>query len=129
MDELKINLNRSYIWLDGGHAVFKNSEFADKKFRIRIKPLTRTEIRKIREEIEQEAGGKKDRDAYFAKTCEHTITGWEVQDEKGNPIPYSEKAKMELIENFPNFTNLIAAACLAAQARERENDEEDLKNL
>jgi hypothetical protein len=129
MDELRIKINRGTIWIDGNHPVFKNTEFAGKKFRIRIEPLTRTEIRKIREEIEQEAGWKKDQDAYFAKICERRITGWEIQDEKGNPIPYGEQAKMNLIENFPNFTNLIAAACIAAQAREQENDEEDIKNL
>lgn len=127
MDELRIKLNRGVIWIDGNHPVFKNSEFAGKKFRIRIDPLTRTEIRKIREEIE--ADGKKDQDAYFAKTCERRIAGWEIMDEKGQPIPYSEPGKMQLIEKFPNFTNLIAAACIAAQAREQEDDEENIKNL
>lgn len=128
MDELRIRLNRGAIWIDGNHPVFKNSEFAGKKFRIRIDPLTRTEIRKIREEIELETDGKKDQDAYLAKTCERRIADWEIQDEEGRPILYSEPGKMQLIEKFPNFTNLIAAACIAAQAREQEDDEENIKN-
>ena len=126
--ELRLSLNKGDgFWVDGSHPVFKNTEFEGLFFKIKIRLLSRTEIRKIREEVEAE-GKTKDQDCYLEKTCRSQIIDWVLFDEKGGPIVYSEDAKAVLVEHFPDFTNRIAAACLRCQAEAEEARAEERKN-
>ncbi len=123
---LHLNLKEQKgTWINGKHPVFLNSEFEGKNFRVKIKPLTRTDIRKIREELENQK--RQDQDAYLAKTCERQITDWELRDGEDKPIPYNEDNKAALIEQCPKFTNLIAAACLHTWTQEEKEREEEKK--
>ncbi|MEW6378595.1 MAG: hypothetical protein AB1611_03185 [bacterium] len=115
------------VWIDGNHRVFERSEFEGLKFRIKIKPLTRSTLRKIRREAES-GKGNVDQDIYLPKIFMSQIIDWELKDGTGQPIPFNEENKKVLVEQFPGFTNLVAAACLDAQVRANQAEEEEIKN-
>lgn len=126
--DLLLDLNqRDGIWIDGSHRVFEKSEFEGLTFKVRIKPLTRTELRRIRRESETSRSSF-DQDIYLPKIFLGQVIDWELKDGTGQPIPFSEENKKILIEHFPGFSNLVAAACLDAQARASQAREEEVKN-
>lgn len=120
--DLIFNLNqKDGVWIDGSHRVFEKSEFDGLGFRIKIKSLTRTELRKIRKEAETAKGFNQD--LAFPKIFFNQVQDWELKGAEGQPIPFSEENKKILIEQFPGFTNLVAAACLDAQISTASEDE------
>jgi hypothetical protein len=125
--DLLLNLDqKDGVWIDGSHRVFEKSEFENLGFRVKIKPLTRTELRKIRREGQTQRGF--DQDSVLPKIFVAQILEWELKDANGQPIPFSEENKKVLAESFPSFTNLIAAACLDAQVGRSEVGEDEIKN-
>lgn len=126
--DLLLDLNQQDgVWIDGSHRVFEKSEFEGLNFKVRIKPLTRTELRRIRREAENSRGSF-DQDIYLPKIFLSQVIDWELKDGSGQPISFSNENKKVLVEQFPGFTNLIAAACLDAQARASQIQEEEVKN-
>ncbi|MCL6583041.1 MAG: hypothetical protein K6U11_05310 [bacterium] len=125
---LDLNQQEGGVWIDGNHRVFEKSEYEGLRFRIKIKPLTRSELRRIRREAEGSSRGNIDPDIYLPKIFQHQVIDWELKDGRGQPIPFSEETKLKLIEQFPGFTNLVAAACLDAQARRQLEVEDEVKN-
>ncbi|MEW5802687.1 MAG: hypothetical protein AB1847_11365 [bacterium] len=116
------------VWIDGSHRVFEKSEFEGLHFRVKIKPLTRTELRKVRREAETSTRSF-DQDIALPMIFMNCCLDWELKDGHGQSIPFSEENKKILVEQFPVLTNLVAAACLDAQARAAEVREEEVKNL
>lgn len=114
------------IWIDGTHRVFDGSEFKGLGFRVKIKPLTRSRLRKIRKDAATRSGV--DQDVYLPNIFLRQVVDWELKDGGGKQIPFSEENKKVLVEQFPGFTNLIAAACLDAQVKTSEELEEEVKN-
>jgi len=126
--DLLLNLNqKDGVWIDGSHRVFEKSEFEGLHFNVKIKPLTRTELRKIRRDSEISRNSF-DQDIALPKIFMSCCLDWEVKDSHGQQIPFSEENKKILVEQFPSFTNLVAAACLDTQARAAEAREEEIKN-
>ncbi len=124
--DLLFDLNqKDGVWIDGTHRVFEKSEFEGLSFRVKVKPLTRTELRKIRKEAQTSKGF--DQDIAFPKIFMSQILDWELKGAGGQPIPFSEENKKFLVEQFPGFTNLVSAACLDAQVSTASEDE--IKNL
>jgi hypothetical protein len=127
--DLLLDLNqKDGVWIDGSHRVFEKSEFEGLRFNIKIKPLTRTELRKIRREAEISRNSF-DQDIALPRIFISQVIDWELKDGHGQQISFSEENKKVLVEQFPSFTNLVAAACLDAQARATEAREEEVKNL
>jgi len=122
---LDINQNNG-IWIDGTHPVFEKSEFVGLGFRVKINPLTRSKLRILRKESATRSGI--DQDIYLPKIFMSQVVDWRLRDGDGRPIPFSEENKKVLLEQFPGFTNLIAAACLDAQVKTGEEFEEEVKN-
>ncbi len=124
--DLILNLSqKDGVWIDGSHRVFEKSEFEGLHFNVKIKPLTRTELRKIRKESETAKGFNQD--MAFPKIFFNQVLDWDLKGADGQQIPFSEENKKILIEQFPGFTNLVAAACLDAQISTACEDE--IKNL
>lgn len=122
--DLVFNLNQyDGVWIDGSHRVFKDSEFEGLSFSVKIRPLTRSELRKIRKEAQTLKGF--DQDIAFPKIFQTQVLDWNLKSADGSPIPYSEEMKKILIEQFPGFTNLVTAACLDAQI---STSEDEVKN-
>jgi hypothetical protein len=127
--DLLLDLNqKDGVWIDGSHRVFEKSEFEKLHFAVKIKPLTRTELRKIRREAEISRNSF-DQDIALPRIFMSQVIDWELKDGHNQQIPFSEENKKVLVEQFPSFTNLVAAACLDAQARAAEAREEEVKNL
>ena len=125
--DLLLNLDqKDGVWIDGNHRVFDKSEFEGLGFRVKIKPLTRTELRKIRKEGQTSKGFEQD--FILPKIFIAQVLDWELKGANGQPIPYSEENKKILAEQVPSFTNLVAAACLDAQVGRTEASEEEIKN-
>jgi hypothetical protein len=124
--DLLLDLNKDSTWIDGNNRVFEKSEFAGLNFRVKIKPLTRTELRKFRKESNTRSG--LDQDAYLPKIFVNNVLDWELKDGNGKAIPFSDENKKVLVEQVPGLTNLIAAACLDANAKAAEVIEEETKN-
>jgi hypothetical protein len=123
--DLFLDLNqKDGIWIDGTHRVFEKSEFEGLGFRVKIKPLTRTELRRIRKEAQTAKGF--DQDIAFPKIFTSQVIDWELKDAKGEQIPFSDANKKAICENLPMFSNLIAAACLDSNIQ--TVDEDEVKN-
>lgn len=122
---LDLNSNDG-VWIDGGNPVFEKSEFEGLNFKVKVKSLSRTELRKIRKDAETKRGI--DQDIYLPKIFMTCCLDWELKNGDGHAIPFSEDNKKVLVEKFPGFTNLVAAACLDAHARASESREEEVKN-
>ncbi|MEW5803723.1 MAG: hypothetical protein AB1847_16640 [bacterium] len=127
MDLLLALNQKDGVWIDGSHRVFERSEFEGLKFRVKIKPLTRTELRKVRREAETDSRSF-DHDIAMPKIFMDCCLGWELKDEEGRQIPFTEENKKMLVEQFPVFTNLVASACLDAQVKAAQAMEEEIKN-
>jgi len=126
--DLLLDLNqKDGVWIDGSHRVFEKSEFAGLHFKVKIKPLTRTELRRIRREAETPVRNF-DQDVAMPKIFMGCCLDWELKDGRSQQIAFSEENKKILVEQFPVFTNLVAAACLDTQARAVESREEEVKN-
>ncbi len=120
--DLILDLNqKDGVWIDGGHRVFSGSEFEGLGFRVKVCPLTRTELRRIRKESNTAKGF--DQDIAMPKIFQSQVLDWELKGADGQPIPFSEENKKVLVEQFPSFTNLIAASCLDAQVNTVSEDE------
>ncbi len=125
--ELLLDLNSSNgVWIDGSHRVFEGSEFQGLGFRVKVKPLTRTELRKIRKESNTKSG--MDQDQALPTIFRKQVLDWELKAADGQAIPFTDQMKDVLIENFPTFTNLIAAACLDTCVKTDEVLQEEIKN-
>jgi hypothetical protein len=114
------------IWIDGTHRIFEKSEFEGLNFRVKIKPLTRTTLRKLQKTALTKTGV--DQNIYLPRVFMDQVVDWELKDGNGKPIPFTEDNKKVLAEQFPGLTNLIAVACIDAQARAAEAVEEETKN-
>ncbi len=126
--DLILDLNqKDGVWVSGDHRVFEGSQFEGLQFRVKVRPLTRTELRRIRKESNTAKGF--DQDIAMPKIFQSQVLDWELKSADGKSIPFSEENKKVLVEQFPSFTNLIAAACLDAQARAAEVSEDEVKNL
>lgn len=98
-----LSQSESYTWpvvvefpIDGGR-------FDKQTFDAQFKRLTQGRIREIWEQIQ--GGDLNDDDL-----CQEVLTGWNgIQDGKGEPVPYSEKAKADLL-GVP----LVASALVTA---------------
>lgn len=125
--ELLLDLNqKDGVWIDGTHRVFEGSEFQGLGFRVKVKPLTRTELRKIRKESNTKAG--MDQDQALPTIFRKQVLDWELKAADGQAIPFNDQMKDILIENFPTLTNLIAAACLDTCVKTDEALQEEIKN-
>ncbi len=125
--ELFLDLNQAEgIWIDGTHRVFEGSEFQGLIFRVKIKPLTRTELRKIRRESSTKTG--MDQDQAFPAIFRKQVLDWELKAADGQAIPFNDQMKDVLLENFPTLTNLIAAACLDTNIKTDEVLQVEIKN-
>ena len=98
-----LSQSESYTWpvtvefpVDGGR-------FDKQNFDAEFRRLPQSRIREIWELIQ---GGDLNDD----ELCNEVLTGWDgIQDAKGNAVPYSEKAKVDLL-NVP----LVAAAIVSS---------------
>jgi hypothetical protein len=109
------------IWIDGSHRVFEKTEFEGLKFKVKIKPLTRTEFRRIRREAQTVKGIEND--MIMPRIFSANVLDWELKDAKGEMIPFSEENKKVICETFPTFANLISAACLDSNVKACSEDE------
>ncbi len=120
--DLRLGIDQTEpVVIDGSNKVFEGSEYAGLKFRVSIAMLTRSQIRKFTRESESNSG-RLDRNLYMSRVFCACCLGWELKDGRGDPIPFSEENKKILVEQFPGFTNLIAAACIDAHATAVEED-------
>ncbi len=113
------------IWIDGSHRVFEKTEFEGLRFRVKIKPLTRTELRRVRREAQTSKG--LDMDMAMPKIFTGQVIDWELKNTRGEEIPFSDENKKVICESFPTFANLIAAACMDSNVQAISEDE--IKNL
>jgi len=109
------------IWIDGSHRVFEKTEFEGLKFKAKIKPLTRTEFRRVRRESQTARGI--DNDMIMPKIFLTHVIDWELKDANGELIPFSEENKKLICETFPNFANLIVMACMDSNIKICSEDE------
>ena len=109
------------IWIDGTHRVFEKTEFEDLGFRVKVKPLTRTELRRIRREAQTSKG--LDIDTAMPKIFTAQVIDWQLKDARGEQIPFSDENKKVICESFPNFANLVAAACMGSNVQTASEDE------
>lgn len=124
MDLLIDLAGKDGIWIDGNNRVFERTEFARLKFGVKVKPLTRTDLSRLKaSEI-----GEEDKDDLLPKVFQSQVIDWDLKDGDGKPIVFSEYNKGVLIEQVPGFTNLVAQACFAAQIKRAEQIEEEVKN-
>jgi hypothetical protein len=123
---LLLNLNQQDgVWIDGSHRVFEKTEFEGLIFKVKIKPLTRTELRKVRREGQTQKGF--DQDITLPKIFTSQVLDWELKSADGQVIPFTEENKKILAEQFPILTNLVAAACMDSNIQTINEDE--IKNL
>ncbi len=114
------------IWIDNNHKVFEKTEFENLAFRFLIKPLTRTELRKIRKNTQGSKG--LDQDMIFPKIFQERVLDWELKAADGQMIPCTDENKKRISELFTNLSNLVAVACLDANINTSVIDEDELKN-
>jgi hypothetical protein len=120
--DLLLNLDQQDgVWIDGSHRVFEKTEFDGLGFRVKIKPLTRTELRRIRKESQTAKGV--DGDLVMPKIFAAHVIDWEIKDSKGEQIPFTDENRKVICESFPGFANLIAAACMDSNAQTVSEDE------
>ena len=130
--ELLFGLNqKDGVWIDGSHKAFDRTEYEGLKFKVKITSLTRSQIRTFSKaaEISQ---GKIDQNIYMPKIFMACCVDWELKDETGAQIPFTEENKRAMVERFPGFTNLVASACLdvyiKTEAESAERMEAEIKN-
>lgn len=67
--------------------------------------------------------------AYWKAVAEHLLLNWEgVDDDAGNPLPYSVKAAAHLLETEPLFLEFVVGCANKEAFFLAENEEEDLGN-
>jgi hypothetical protein len=119
--------NDNSFTINGDDKVFEGSEFEGGKFSIKIKPLTKTQLRTIRKECTSGRGNLDDL-AFGTKIFIESVIDWDIKDENGNLVICDEKNKKFIDERFPKFSGVVSSAALDSFRKDEDLFKEEVKN-
>ena len=110
-----LSQSESYVWPVAVEFPVNGGRFDKQTFDVEFKRLPQSRIREVWDAIQ--AGEMTDNDL-----CDEVITGWSgVQDAKGGEVPFSEKAKADLL-NVPLVASSVVTAWLDSLAKAKRKN-------
>jgi hypothetical protein len=110
-----LSQSESYTWPVAVEFPIDGGRFDKQTFDVQFKRLPQVRIREIWDAIQ--AGEMTDDDL-----CNEVVIGWSgVQDAKGEDVPFSEKAKADLL-NVPLVASSIVTAWLDSLAKAKRKN-------
>lgn len=120
-----LNLKKSDgIWISNTHEVFKDSEFENFTFQIKIQQLTKSQLKQIRKECQIKNG--LDEMLFTSKVFMLAVLDWKgLKDQDNKEIKFSEENKKLIDDECPLFSSRVSGACLNdIKQKEKELDEQ-----
>lgn len=130
MLELSLNGNEER-WVDNTHRVFEDSPYADLQFRVKIKPISRTDIsRSTKANTKSYKGVQRTDDVMMQRDLfVRCVIEWEgIVGVDKQPIECSSETKEAIANNNVGFSSLVVDAAIGYQKTVESQTDEEVGN-
>lgn len=118
-------------WIDQTHPIFEDTDFIDAKFRIKIKPVSRTDISRATTANTKVVKGLQRCDDVMMQRdlFVKCVVDWQdIGDHNGQPIECNEANKRVVADQNVTFSSLVTDAAIAFQKEVEKNTKDEIKN-
>jgi len=127
--KIPLNLNLTGVnsfWINGSDKIFEDTDFYGMDFFVKIKPITKSQIRRFREESTSSKGVldyMKLATLVFTECC----IDWKNIEDGDSVLECTESNKRVVDEKFPTFTAIISNCCVFNNKQQSEKLEDEKK--
>ncbi len=126
---LKLNMDAAFeVEITGAHPAFVGTPFAGADFKIRVRPLNRTQIADLGRKHQKVHAGRTvvDDTAVAQEVFVQSVVSWEgIVDQNGTPLECDAKGKRAVALVHWSFASLVTTITMESQVeRETAKDEE-----
>jgi len=124
---LNLNLKKdNSFWVNSNDEFFEDTDFEGMDFSVKVKPITKTQIRRFRKEASNNKGVLDDLKFSTLIFLECTID-WKNIEDDGVVLECTESNKRIIDERFPTFSAVISGCCLSNNQKQSEKLENEKK--
>jgi len=116
------------IWIDNNDEVFEKSKFANKPFKVLIKPITRAEFKDFNVRSTHATKGL-DNDMFNRLIFMYAVLDWENIGMGGKIVPCNTINKETFFSRYIELSGLISVCCLRGSEVQETMFEDEVKNL